>query len=101
MFYIEPAGDCSNLQCVMRLFCTDSGAVGHYANSGISNIPLTVKWLLDNSVNYTSALYAVSPNGNTIAHSNDHGQGTVVVVGNTLYFYTFDHRGSGTVYEPR
>lgn len=84
---------CRANSCVQRLWCTDSGAVGRYITGErpfADNVTLEYAWLLNTSLSGRRVL-AVSDRetGAMMTRTSEHGHGTVLVVGNTLYFYTY------------
>lgn len=97
-FNAEPSGvgdTCRVDNCVQRLFCTDSGAVGWYefktdgSSAGAYDVPLHVTWLDHPETVYDTKLgywnYSAGGYGLTT-----YGPGTLTVIGNTVYFYLFN-----------
>lgn len=96
---IDTARDtCYANTCVQRLWCTDSGVVGRYTidreqNYYGMNMVLSYAWLRDTSVNDSRVLAATGKeNKDTtlMEWTNQYGPGTVLVAGDTLYYYTYD-----------
>lgn len=84
---------CTADGCVQRLWCTDSGAVGRYTVDKTQaidsrNIKLEYAWLLNTSVSDSQVLSVPDKeNGGVLDYTSNYGASTVVVVGDTLFFY--------------
>lgn len=84
-FGAQPEADytrCVADDCVQRLWCTDSGAVGWYsAGDWGEGAELTAAW-----IGHTQPSYHLSFTGGE--NANSYGHGAYAVSGNTIFFYT-------------
>lgn len=88
---------CKADECAQRLWCTDSGAVGRYrVDSSLENwnrnVRLEYTWLMNTSalgVRLLSAQGRENDSSTIMEWSSAHAPATVLVVGDTLFFYTY------------